>query len=51
MVRDIFHVMFNSKEGKLCWGVHVSTEAHGEILKIVSSLDIDVNESTNPVFE
>ena len=51
MVHDIFHIMFESKEGRFCWDIHVSTEAYGEILKTIESLKSDVNESTNPVIE
>ena len=51
MVHDIFHAMFEIKERRFCWGVHIATDAHGDILKNVASLDSDVHESTNPVIE
>ena len=49
MVNDVFHVIFESKESRFCWGINVATEAHGEILNIIESLDIYVHESTNQV--
>ena len=51
MVHEILHAMIDSKEIRFCWYIHVSTEAHGEILKIIVSLDSDVHESTNLVIE
>ena len=51
MVHQIFHAMFESKEIRFYWCIHVATDAHGEILKITASLDSDANESTNPVIE
>ena len=51
MVRDIFHAIFESKENRFCWYIHVAIEAHGEILEIIVSFDSDVHESTNPVIE
>ena len=51
MVHEIFHAMFESKKICLCWCVHVFTEAHGDILKIIACLDGDVHESTNLVME
>ena len=39
--------MFDYKENRLCWVINVATEAHGEILKIIASLDSDVYDSTN----
>ena len=49
MVHYKFHSMFDSKESRLCWGIPVATEAHGEILNITDSFNNDVHESTNPV--
>ena len=49
MLNEIFHTMFESKESSFCWGIHVATEAHGEILNIIASLDSGVHDSTNPV--
>ena len=51
MVHEIFHEMFESKKRRLCWGIHVATETHGEILKIITSFNIDVHESANPLIE
>ena len=47
MVHNILHSMFDYKENRLCWVINVATEAHGEILKIIASLDSDVYDSTN----
>ena len=49
MVHEILHAKFHRKEGRFCWCIHVATEAHGEILKIIASLDSDVHDYTNPV--
>ena len=51
MVHEILHAMSESKEIKFCWGIHVSTETCGNILKIILSLNSDVHEATNPVIE
>ena len=51
MVHEILHDMFESKESMLCWCIHVATEAHGEILKIIVSLESDLHEDTNTVIE
>ena len=51
MLHDIFHAMFYSKERRLCKGIHVSTETHVNILKIIAMLNSDVNEATNLVIE
>ena len=51
MAHQIFHAIFESKEIRFYWCIHVATDAHGEILKITASLDSDANESTNPVIE
>ena len=51
MVHKIFHAIFDIKESSFCWCIHLSTEAHGEILKTTASLNSDVHESTNPVIE
>ena len=48
-MHEILHVMFESKEIRFCWGIHVSTEVHGEILNIIVNWDSDVHDSTNPV--
>ena len=51
MVYEIFHSMFERKEiGFYCW-IHVSTEAHSDILNIIVILDSAVHEYTNPVIE
>ena len=51
MVNKIFHAMSKFKERRLCWGICVSTDTHGKVLKIVASLNSDVHEFTNPVIE
>ena len=51
MVHAIFHAMPDSKEVRLCWVIHVATETHGKLLKIVASLNSDVHEAANPVIE
>ena len=51
MVHEILHAIFESKEIRFCWCIYVATETHGEILKIVASLESDVHEYTNPVIE
>ena len=43
--------MFESKERRFFWGIYVATEAHGEILEIILSLDSAVHDYTNPVIE
>ena len=47
MVHEIFHAMFDIKENRFYCGIHLATEAQGEILKSISILDSDVNDSTN----
>ena len=49
MVHEIFHAMSNIKEVGFHWGIHVATEMHGKVLKIVASFNIGVHEATNPV--
>ena len=49
VVHEVFHAMFEIKKGMFCWCIHTATEAHCEILKIITSLESDVHESTNPV--
>ena len=51
VVNEIFHAIYERKEGRICWRIHVATEARGEILKIVASLNSCVHEATNPVIE
>ena len=51
MVHEIFNAMFESKEVKFCWCIHLDTEAHGEIFKIIASLDSGFHEATNHVIE
>ena len=48
---NIFYVMFDIKEIRFFWCIHISTKANGEILKIIFSLNSDVNDFTNPVIE
>ena len=49
MVNEILHTIFERKESRFYWCIHVETEAHFEILNFIASLDSDVHESTNPV--
>ena len=51
VVHEIFHAMFESKEGRLSWSIHISTEIHGKVLKIIACLDSDVHEATKPVID
>ena len=51
IVNDILHSMFDSKQSRLYWGIHVATETHDETLKIIASMDSDVNDSTNSMIE
>ena len=51
MVHEILHSMFESKEVRLCWVIHVAYEAGGDILKIIVSLDSDMHESNKSVIE
>ena len=39
MVHEILHAMFESKERRFCWVIHVSTEAYYDILKVIASLE------------
>ena len=50
-MRYILHSMYQIKEGRLCWGIHIATEMHDKLMKIVASLKMDVNENTNPVID
>ena len=43
MVHEVFRTMFESKKISFYWYIRISTEAHGEILKIIESLDSDVH--------
>ena len=51
MVNHIFHAISERNEGRFCWGIYVSNETHGKILKIIAILNIDVHEENNPVIE
>ena len=51
MVHEIFHAIFEGKKIRFCQCIHVSTEAHCEILKVVASFNSYVNDSTNPVIQ
>ena len=51
LVHEIFHAMSEGKECRFCWGIHITTQAHDEVLNIISCLDSDVHEATNPVIE
>ena len=43
--------MSENKERNVFGGVHLSTDMHGNLLKILDSLNSDVHEATNPVIE
>ena len=49
MMHEVFHDIFERNKNRFCWCIHISTEAHCEILKIIASLDSGVHEYTNPV--
>ena len=51
MAHEILHAMFDIKESRFFWGIHIVTEAHDEILNIIASLDSGVHESTNLAVE
>ena len=51
VVHDIFHAMSESKEGRLSWSIHIATEMHGKVLKIMVCLESDVNEATKSVID
>ena len=51
MVHDILHVMSEVKEGRLCWRMHIYTEKHVKVLKIIARLESDMHEATKPVIE
>ena len=49
MVHEIIHAMFERNKSRFCWCNYVSTEPHCDILKVISNLNSDAHESTNPV--
>ena len=51
VVHDIFHAMSESKEGRLSWSIHIATEMHGKVLKIMVCLESDVNEAAKSVID
>ena len=51
MVNEIYHAIFERNKRRLCWCIHIATESHFDILKIIASLDSDVHESTKPIIE
>ena len=51
MVHQILNAISESKEIRFCWGIDVSTDTHGNILKTIASLNTYVHEATNPVIE
>ena len=51
MVHDVPHAMSERKECNIYGRIHEYTETHGKVLKIISSLNSDVHEATNPVIE
>ena len=51
MVHEIQYAMFEINKGRFCWCIHVATEVHSEILKIIASLDSDLHESINLLIE
>ena len=50
IVHEVLHAMFDINKRRFCWCIHIATEAHYDILRIIVILDSDVHESTNPVF-
>ena len=51
IVHEIFHAISEIKDRRFCWGINISTDTHGKILKIIASLNSDLHEATNPVIE
>ena len=49
MMHKAFHAMFESKKRRFYWCINIDTEVHCDILKIIESLDSDVNESIKAV--
>ena len=43
MVHEIFHVMVEIKESRLCWFIQVSIEMHGKVFRIISILNSDLH--------
>ena len=43
--------MSKGKGSRFYWCIHIETETHGKVLKIIICLDSEVNKSTNPVIE
>ena len=43
--------MSEGKECRFFWGIHITTQAHSEVLKIIECLDSYVHKATNPVIE
>ena len=51
MVRKMVHAMSESKQGRLFLSIHVATETHGKVLKIIESLNSDAHDTTNQVIK
>ena len=51
VVHEILLKMSEGKKFRLCWGVHITTQSHGELLDTIACLNSDVHEATNPVIE
>ena len=40
-----------SNKCRFYWCIHIATESHGDLLKIITSLNSDMYDSTNPVID
>ena len=51
LMHGIFHAISLVKEDRFCWIIHIYTETHGKVLKIIAYLDSYVNDFINPVIQ
>ena len=51
MVHEIIYDMVKGKEWRFCGSIHVSTNPHGNILKVVACLNGNVYGISYPVIE
>ena len=51
MADEIFHAISEGNKCRLCWSIHINTQSHCKVLKIIACLDSDVHKATNPVIE
>ena len=49
MVHDILYSMTNGKERRFCGSIHVPTQSHSKILKVVPSLKSDMHDTSYPM--